>query len=379
MRTVPCLLAVASFSLALPQRAAARPSEAPGVSYRAPAACPAQETFLEHLRSRVGASQAARGSGRGLDVQIVLAGDRYVGRLSLIAADGRSTNKTLDDADCGELVDALALVAALALETDGVEHDAPDPGRAPSVLAPVRAPTPAPAQAPTSAPAPAPPAPAPAPAPASLAPAPAPAQAHAPESAPAPAPDSTPAPALASLPASGSMSGPRLGIALAGFAAAGPAPTPVFGPALTLRLMWPAAGLLRPTLELGGAAGLSLDAAEPKGTATFEWWTARTIAYVVQASPGRGVVLRGGVAGDFGVLFARGSHATSPATSSRPWASLGLAAGLEVPLGSGFAVLPAVSVEAPVRRDRYAFGSTDFFEVPRIIATGGVAIVAYLR
>jgi hypothetical protein len=175
------------------------------------------------------------------------------------------------------------------------------------------------------------------------------------------------------------MSGPRLGIALAGFAAAGPAPTPLFGPALTLRLMWPAAGLLRPTLELGGAAGLSLDAAEPKGTATFEWWTARTIAYVVQASPGRGVVLRGGVAGDFGVLFARGSHATSPATSSRPWASLGLAAGLEVPLGSGFAVLPAIAVEAPLRRDRYAFGSTDFFEVPRIIATGGVAIVAYLR
>jgi hypothetical protein len=175
------------------------------------------------------------------------------------------------------------------------------------------------------------------------------------------------------------MSGPRLGVALAAFAATGPAPTPLFGPALTLRLVWPAAGLLRPALELGGAASLSPDAAETKGTATFEWWTARAIAYLVQGSPGGGVVLRGGVAGDFGVLLARGSDTTSPATSSRPWASLGLAAGLEVPLGSHFAVLPAVAVEAPLRRDRYAFGSTDFFEAPRVIATGGVAIVAYLR
>ena len=385
MRTVPCLLAVASFSLALPHRAAARPPEAPGVSYRAPPACPTQAAFLEHLRSRLGASPAAGGSGRGLDVQIIVSGDRYAGRLSLIAADGRSTNKTLSDADCGELVDALALVAALALETDGVEHVVPDPGHAPAVPAPAPAPSPAPAPPPPPLAPPPPPASSPAPAPTAppltRPPASAPTQVPAPESTPAlapvPAPDSTPTPALES--SSTSMSGPRLGVALAGFAATGPAPTPLFGPALTLRLVWRAAGLLRPTLELGGAASFSLDAAEAKGTAAFEWWTARAIAYLLQASPGGGVVLRGGVAGDFGALLAHGSHTASPATSSRPWASLGLAAGLEVPIGSRFALLPAVAVEAPLRRDRYAFGSTDFFEVPGVIATGSVAIVAYLR
>jgi hypothetical protein len=379
MRTVPCVLAVACFSLALPHPAAARPPEAPGISYRAPPACPTQAAFLEHLRSRLGASQAAGGSGRGLDVQIIVSGDRYVGRLSLIASDGRSTNKTLSDADCGELVDALALVAALALETDGVEHVVLDPGQTPAVPAPAPAPLPAPLAPPpppASSPAPAPTAP-----PLTRPPASAPTQVPAPESTPAlapvRAPDSTPTPAVEA--SSTSMSGPRLGVALAGFAATGPAPTPLFGPALTLRLVWRAAGLLRPTLELGGAASFSLDAAEAKGTATFEWWTARAIAYLLQASPGGGVALRGGVAGDFGVLLARGSHTASPATSSRPWASLGLAAGLEVPLGSRVALLPAVAVEAPLRRDRYAFGSTDFFEVPRVIATGSVAIVAYLR
>ena len=47
-----------------------------------------------------------------MDVQIAAAGGRYVGKLSL-EAEGRSTAKTLGDADCDALVDALALVAAL--------------------------------------------------------------------------------------------------------------------------------------------------------------------------------------------------------------------------------------------------------------------------
>ena len=94
---------------------------------------------------------------------------------------------------------------------------------------------------------------------------------------------------------------------------------------------------------------------------------------------GAGVILRGGVAGDFGVLLARGSDATSPAASSRPWGSLGAVVGLEVPLGAQFAVEPIVGVEAPLRRDSYAFGSTDFFEVPSVIETAGVSFVAYVR
>jgi hypothetical protein len=171
----------------------------------------------------------------------------------------------------------------------------------------------------------------------------------------------------------------RIGLALGGLAAAGPAPRPLFGAALALHWMQLGAGPFAPALELGGAASLSPDAPEARGTASFAWLSARATAYLVQWPLGAGVVLRGGATGDFGVLLARGRNTPSPASSSRPWASLGVIAAIEVPLGARFAVQPGVALEAPLRRDLYAFGSTDFFEVPRVIATGSVSVVAYVR
>ena len=168
-------------------------------------------------------------------------------------------------------------------------------------------------------------------------------------------------------------------MALGGLATVGPAPNVLVGGALTLYRAWAGAGLFRPVLVLGGAASLSPDAPESKGTASFAWLTARAAVYLVQWPPGTGVVLRGGVAGDFGVLLARGHDTTSPAASSRPWASLGAIVGLEVPLGARFALHPALAIEAPLRRDRYAFGSTDFFEVPRAIAQGSLSVIAYFQ
>jgi hypothetical protein len=51
----------------------------------------------------------------------------------------------------------------------------------------------------------------------------------------------------------------------------------------------------------------------------------------------------------------------------------------EVPLGHAIAVLMAVGVGAPLRRDRYAFGSADFYQVPYVVGTGSLSIVAYVR
>jgi len=170
----------------------------------------------------------------------------------------------------------------------------------------------------------------------------------------------------------------RFGVSLGGFAATGPAPRPLFGAALTSSWTWSGRGPLRPTLELGAAASLSPDASEAQGSASFTWWTARAAVYLVQWPPGAGVALRAGFAGDFGVLVARGHDTVSPATSSRPWASVGAVLGLDVPLGSALVLRPTAMLEAPLRRDRYAFGSVDFFEVSFLVAAGGLAVVAYL-
>ena len=88
--------------------------------------------------------------------------------------------------------------------------------------------------------------------------------------------------------------------------------------------------------------------------------------------------MRAGIAGDLGSLLARGDETVSPSSSSRAWASIGGAADLEVPLTARLALTAVVAVEAPLRRDRYAFGSSDFFEVPFLVAIGGVSLVAYV-
>jgi hypothetical protein len=339
------------------------------------------------MRARLGASQAGLGPGRSLDVQIAASDGRFQGRLSILGPDGRSTTKTLSDADCEELVDALSLVATLALETDraepGASYSTPT-----TAAAPARASTSSPGPAPTAAPPPPGPAPTaapppPGPAPTAAPPPPGPAPTAAP---PAPASLSLSAPALAEGASAGAeaeravapAAPSRLGAALGGFAATGPAPQPLFGAALSSSWMWLGTGLFRPTLELGAAASLSPDASVAQGSAGFTWLTARAVAYLLHW-PSAGVALRAGLAGDFGVLVARGHDTPSPATSWRPWASLGAVLGLDVPFGSGLVLRPTAALEAPLRRDRYAFGSVDFFEVSPVIAIGGVAIVAYLR
>jgi hypothetical protein len=347
MRTVSSVLAVAhavGFALALSSLAKAVPD--PPLSYRAPDRCPTEEAFLGRLRSRLGPGQGP-GSGRSLAVQITFGNGRYDGQLSLVEVGGRSTTKTLSDADCEELVDALALVAALALETD--DRDA-GTGSAP----PGGSSSPAGGSPPATAPV-------------------------APGSVPA-SPSATPSsPAHeASGPEAAPASPPRLGLGLSGLVTTGPAPRPLLGGALTVIWMPSGTGAFRPVLEIGVAASASPDAPEAKGTAGFTWLTAHAVAYLLQWPPGSGALLRAGLAGDFGALLARGRDTTSPASSSRPWASLGGIVGVEVPTGR-FAVRVSATVEAPLRRDQYAFGSTDFFEVPDVIATGAVSVVAYAR
>jgi hypothetical protein len=140
----------------------------------------------------------------------------------------------------------------------------------------------------------------------------------------------------------------------------------------------PGAGVFSPVLELGGGASLAPATSAANGTATFAWLTAHADAYLVRWAIGSRVLLRAGASGDFGALLASGQQTVSPASSSRPWASLGAAAELEVPLGPRWSLDAAVAVEAPLRRDRYAFGSRDFFEVRALVATSAVSLVAYV-
>jgi hypothetical protein len=366
MRTVLLILAVA-LTLTIPPRAWAQSAAFPSIGYSAPASCPSEAAFLQRLQSRLGPSEGATRAGLTLSVRIAFLDARYVGTLSLSEAGGRSTTKTLSDRDCEGLVEALSLVTALALEGNATEGTSDDRGVAasssPGSAAPTAVSTPAASTNATVA------------------------KLTIATNTPAASTNATAASTSASSQAP-SESGPgpgappassRIGLALGGLATIGPAPNPLFGGAFALHWVTRDVGPFAPSLELGGEASRAADATESKGTASFTWLAVRATAYVVRWTFGAGAALRGGVTGDFGVLLASGHDTVSPAASSRPWASLGAVVGLEVPLGGLFAIQPTVGAEAPLRHDRYAFGSTDFFQVPPVIATVGASLIAYVH
>jgi hypothetical protein len=375
MRTVLLLLAV-SLTLMVPPRAWAQSAAPPSITYSAPASCPSEAAFLRRLQSRLGPS-GATGAARTLSVRIALLEARYVGTLSLSEAGGRATTKTLSDRDCEGLVDALSLVTALALEGNAIEgSDGDRSSVASSVPSPPSAQTSTSTNTPSAAPAAS--NSATAATQANSTNAPLATQANS-MNVPAASNSATTQAPSESGPEPGAPTASRIGVALGGLAAVGPAPNPLFGAAFTLHWVMRDVGPFTPSLELGGEASRAADATESKGTASFTWLAVRATAYVVRWAFGAGVVLRGGVTGDFGVLLASGRDTVSPAASSRPWSSLGAVAGLELPLGAVFAIQPTVGVEAPLRRDRYAFGSTDFFQVPPVVATIGASLIAYVH
>jgi hypothetical protein len=363
MRTGPSLIAAAALIPFQGPAAAQTDREGPALVYRSPDGCPSAESFMQRLRARLGPSwtaATAAGGRRTLNVRIVAANRLYSGRLSLIEPDGRSMTKSLEGHDCEALVDALSLVASLAVASDSAADAGATPAPA-TAASPASTATPASTALPASTASPA-----------------------SNESLDRPATSSPPLDRVDGpdrpdrLDRAGAKApGSRVGLEIGGLVAVGPAPAPVYGG--TLSFVWASLGegWFCPAFQLGAVAALAPDLAETAGTARFTWLTVRGAVYLVRGTLGQGVALRAGVIGDAGALLARGLETLSPADSSRGWLSLGVAASLEVPLGSRLSVRPVLDVEAPVRRDRYAFGSTDFFEVPVAVATGAASIVAY--
>jgi hypothetical protein len=357
MRWAVGLLGVTAV-VAFPDAAGAQSSPiGPSLSYTAPPSCPVEADFVRRTAARLGASPGPQ--ARTLTVHIAPATDSsggrspsahatdgpFLGRVTLTGADGRSTTKTLSARDCDDLVDALSLVAALALRSE--------PGK------PVGETGDQPEAAP-----PAPPAPA--------------AQPSAAPVAAAPAPAPPPEPDLASSALRDRTARTGFDIDLGGLVASGPAPEAVF--AGTVGVGWAQdRGFLSPAVGVGVAAGASPSVSESGGRASFAWLVARLEGCGVRVAIAGVMLVRGCLLGDFGWVNARGSDTDSPASSSRGWISLGASTRWELPLGPRFGVHLVAGVEAPLRRDRYAFGASDFFQVPAVMATASASAAAYFR
>ncbi len=325
--------------VALPALALAEsPRKTLTLVYGAANGCPSERSFEERVLARTHPPPRRDMRRVTLRVQIAFVGARYVGRLSLLEGDGRSNTKTLSGRDCEEVADALSLVAALAIDSDE-SSPAADRDEAP----------PAP---------PAPPAPS------------------------APSAPSAPADAQVqgvALERDGprTNAGPRVGLGIGGFVVEGPAPSVLIGGTLGLEWAILGASLLRPAFGVELAAAQSLDTVTAAGTASFTWLTAQANACLLSMSLGPSIRLRACLLSRLGLLRARGSNTFQPATSSRGWLSVGGASGIELPLTSRLALLGLVGVEAPLRRDRYAFSAEEFFATPPAIVTASISVVTY--
>lgn len=112
------------------------------VEFEAPPGCSSQDAFYSGVRTRTNRVRLAQEGERARDLRVRLTRSkgRVHGELSSANERGRAT-RVVDGVSCDEVVDALALTAALALDPNARFTPAKEDPRAPSSRAPSPSPT----------------------------------------------------------------------------------------------------------------------------------------------------------------------------------------------------------------------------------------------
>jgi hypothetical protein len=100
-------------TLAAPARAAT----VTGLSFQSPSECPAEAEFVAAVEARGGRFDSLRSDGgdRSLVISIRKVGSSFLGSLQVRARDGASDSRDVHAERCGDVVDGLAVVTAIAL------------------------------------------------------------------------------------------------------------------------------------------------------------------------------------------------------------------------------------------------------------------------
>lgn len=296
------------------------------VEYEAPASCPAEESFWAAVMART--SKVRRGDegrpSRTFVIRLAAGNDGSTGHLAVRAVDGSTTEREVAGDTCEEVVSALALVAALAVDPNATTKPLPLPA------APRRAPA-----------------------------------------VPPPAPPRAPAAAVVTVPqpAGEAPVRARTAASLGGVVAAGAAPGPLFGAALAVAATRPRGGWLEPTVRLEIAAASTGTVTVPGGTATFS-----TVTGAIDGCPGGWTLGRWRLEPclrlEGGAVAAQGDDVAAPRTDTHPWGAAGVVGHAEWRTSSGFFADFGAAVRVPLVR------TTFFFEpnttIYRTAPVGGV-------
>ena len=319
------------------------------VQYDAPAECPTRTAFWSEITARTTKARAAAAGekARVLHVAIVqnVAGsgatsstsEGFTGRLLMEETTSWSSAREVRGATCGEVVEALGLIAALAL--DPKASVAPRPPAAPSSSSSTPAPT-------TSGPVP--------PEKAS------PPQRVEPSVAPVVSSEQPLQPGGA--PARASQTHVNVGGQLEGAAFAGA----VFGGRLFGELEWGApTRTLAPAVRLAIGRTLEIDRQPVVGAATLRWTQASLEGCPIRLGIVNGLALRpcAGVSG--GVLEAEATGVSANRSRTRPWVSIAAQARLVWSLVSWLALEAEGGAVAPLIRETFFFAPTvTVYEAP---------------
>ena len=150
--------AIAAASLCLARAASGEPPQEPlRLQYHAFAGCDDEQQFVAALRSRAPRARLATAgeTARIFDVEIAESKTGARAKLTIRESSGRATVREIEAKDCREAVDALALIAALAVDPDAgvagrASVPAPGDGLRSLVEAPVSTPSDAVGDAATS-------------------------------------------------------------------------------------------------------------------------------------------------------------------------------------------------------------------------------------
>jgi len=279
--------------------------------YEAPPECPDKASFLEQLRAQTpNARPLDEGTpARTLAVRVSRDGEALNGRLHIEELDGATSTREVSGAGCEEVVSALALVTALAIDAGPISTP-PAPTASPKLPPPPR---PRPSSPPPS----------------------------------PPKATFTTAPPAARW---------ELGVQAGAFGAI--APDLAWGGIVFVdRSEWGRTGL-----AYGFRVGLSLvqspTVSRSEGQASFQWAAVRLsgcplalTAFALTARPCAGL--------DVGALTGEGAGIARPLRATRPWVAATLSARVAVLFAGRFVAEVEAGLTLPMIRDRFVFERPD--------------------
>ena len=113
-----CVAGALGLGLASVSSSASAERERVRLDYWVSGNCPSETVFWRELTARTNLAELSRAGqfDRRFEVRITTSEDGYAGQLAIFESDGERANRAIDDANCDELVRALAFVAAVAVQ-----------------------------------------------------------------------------------------------------------------------------------------------------------------------------------------------------------------------------------------------------------------------